>query len=131
MFQPYPDVRTWAQAMRDALTFEQCLAIHRNNAGLRDAVPGTEADVGWGYFGSPPAVHFVGFRGNEYRTAVALWGAPDFIHRSNDQRFRVGGDVAPHDTVIYANGAEARPKDFSFDDSAVAPHAFDKASGDY
>ena len=27
-----------------------------------------------------PAVHFVGFRGQEYHSAVRVWGKPDFIH---------------------------------------------------
>lgn len=31
-------------------------------------------------------LHFVGFRGDEYNRAVAVFGTPDFIHRSWDAR---------------------------------------------
>lgn len=34
------------------------------------------------------AVHFVGFRGDEYRSAVKVWGEPDFIHLGWDRRAR-------------------------------------------
>lgn len=60
-------------------------------------------------------LHFVGFRGDEYRRAVRVFGAPDFIHRHNDPR--LPGDVAPGDTVVYANGSDARFTPFSFNDS--------------
>lgn len=60
--------------------------------------------------GVVPAVHFVGFRGDEYLSAVRVWGRPGFIHFNNDPRMR--REVCPAaDTIIYANGAEARPKD--------------------
>ncbi|MGQ3671805.1 hypothetical protein ACT6QG_05350 [Xanthobacter sp. TB0136] len=49
-----------------------------------------------------PAVHFVGFRGEEYRSAVKVWGLPDFIHRWWDRRAR--REIAAHDTVIFAQG---------------------------
>ena len=49
-----------------------------------------------------PAVHFVGFRGEEYWSAVKVWGRPGFVHRWWDRRaFR---DVAPEDTVVFAQG---------------------------
>ena len=60
-------------------------------------------------------VHFVGFRGDEYLSAVRVWGLPDFYHRSNDPRLWT--DVSPSDTVVFANGSEARPHIYSFDDS--------------
>ena len=56
-----------------------------------------------------PAVHFVGFRGEEYWSAVRIWGRPGFIHRRNDPRMR--RELHPADTVIFANGTEARPSD--------------------
>lgn len=75
-----------------------------------------------------PALHFVGFRGDEYTTAVRLFGKPDFIHRVWDIRAKSGGDTHPSDTFVFAKGDERSPVvDFVFDDSGVAPHAFDKA----
>ena len=61
------------------------------------------------------ALHFVGFRGDEYFRAQRCFGVPDFIHRHNDPR--MWGDVAPGDTVIFANGAEDKYTEFSFNDS--------------
>jgi len=63
-------------------------------------------------------VHFVGFRGEEYRSAVKVWGEPDFVHHWNDPRFRYSGEVGEADTVVFANGAEARPTAHSYDDSS-------------
>ena len=65
------------------------------------------------------AVHFVGFKGGEYVSALHVWGRPDFIHRHRDPRLIHGGEVAEGDTVIYANGEEARDRPFSFNDSAA------------
>lgn len=56
-----------------------------------------------------PAVHFVGFRGEEYWSAVKVWGRPGFIHRLNDTRMR--RELHPCDTVVFANGAEQRISD--------------------
>lgn len=53
-----------------------------------------------------PATHFVGFRGEEYWSAVRVWGLPDFYHRGYDLRMR--RDVAINDTVVFANGCEER-----------------------
>lgn len=62
------------------------------------------------------ALHFIGFKGEEYHSAVRIWGEPDFIHRYNDNRSKQ--DIIPEDTVIYANGEEARNRGiYSFDDS--------------
>ena len=56
---------------------------------------------------APPCVHFVGFRGNEYTSAVRVWGRPDFIHRGWDRRaFR---EIAPYDTIVFATGDEHQP----------------------
>lgn len=64
------------------------------------------------------AVHFVGFRGNEYNSAVAVFGKPDFFHRVWDNR--AVQEVAPGDMVVFAKGDENQPvKEFTFDDSAV------------
>lgn len=60
------------------------------------------------------AIHFVGFRGDEYASAVRVWGKPGFIHMGNDTRMR--REMAPGDTVVFANGCEARPADRNFSD---------------
>lgn len=82
------------------------------------------ADRNWNAFlealYGPSALHFVGFKGDEYTRAVRLFGKPDFIHRYNDARFRHGGELAPHDMVVYANGSEADPRPAAFDDSSFA-----------
>ena len=62
-----------------------------------------------------PAIHFVGFRGNEYAIAVRVWGRPDFYHHDHDPR--LWGDVAPGDTVVFANGFEDRFHPRAFNDS--------------
>lgn len=71
-----------------------------------------------GFNGFKPATHFVGFRGEEFWSAVKVWGRPDFFHRHWDAR--VPGDVAPGDTVVFAKGTDQDPfVKFTFDDSAV------------
>lgn len=62
-------------------------------------------------------LHFVGFRWDEYHRAIRVFGPPDLVHRQNDRR--LWSDVAPGDTVVFANGAEDRPAhpQHSFDDS--------------
>lgn len=61
-----------------------------------------------------PATHFVGFRGQEYLSALRVWGQPDFVHMGNDTRMR--REVAAEDTVIYANGSEGRPAERNYSD---------------
>ena len=61
-------------------------------------------------------LHFVGFKGDEYNRARRVFGAPAFIHRLNDARFRQEFDPES-DTVVFANGAEKNPKPFSYNDS--------------
>ena len=51
-----------------------------------------------------PAIHFVGFRGDEYVSAVRIWGKPNFFHRIWDRR--AVRDIDPADTVIFAKGTE-------------------------
>lgn len=65
-----------------------------------------------------PALHFVGFRGEEWWSAVRIWGQPDFIHRHWDARAKFGGELHPSDTVIFAKGDEHSPVvPFTFNDS--------------
>lgn len=62
------------------------------------------------------ALHFIGFKGDEYNRAIKIWGQPDFVHRHNDNRSKQ--DIIPEDTVIYANGEENRNRGiYSFNDS--------------
>lgn len=64
------------------------------------------------------AMHFVGFKGEEFHRAIAVFGQPDFIHRQHDGRCI--SMVMPDDTVVYANGAETPSASvYSFDDSSV------------
>ena len=46
-------------------------------------------------------VHFIGFRGDEYYSAVKIWGEPDFIHPVNDYRANVDIDWE-NDIIIFA-----------------------------
>ena len=69
-----------------------------------------------------PALHFVGFRGDEYWSAVRIWGRPTFIHRRWDQRAR--REIADGDTIIFATGSEAdEPSRFNGSDIEEAGHA--------
>lgn len=47
---------------------------------------------------APTAVHFVGFRGEEYRSAVRVFGLPDFVHRVWDGRALQ--DISAGDVVV-------------------------------
>lgn len=63
-----------------------------------------------------PALHFIGFKDDRYLNAVRVFGKPDFFHRRWD--FRAATEIAPGDTVVFADGDETyRPCEFSFDDS--------------
>ncbi len=62
-----------------------------------------------------PAVHFVGFRGDEYWSAVKVWGRPAFIHMGNDTRMR--REVHDSDAVIYANGSETKVAERNYSDT--------------
>lgn len=62
-----------------------------------------------------PCIHFVGFQGEEYWSAVRVWGRPDFVHRGWDRRAR--REIAAEDTVIFAQGDwQQEPRTKSFDD---------------
>jgi hypothetical protein len=60
------------------------------------------------------AIHFVGFKGEEFVRALRVW-RPDFIHRLWDARARA--DIAPGDTVIFANYEDRQDRPFSYNDS--------------
>lgn len=55
----------------------------------------------------PSAVHYIGFRGDEFVRARRLFGGPVFIHRRWDRRAQ--RDIGPYDVVIFAVGDEAQP----------------------
>jgi len=65
------------------------------------------------------AVIFVGFKGEEYRSAVRVFGPPDIVSRYADPR--LFGDIAPGDLVVFANGEDLnisrRANKPSFNDS--------------
>ena len=66
------------------------------------------------------AVHFVGFRGDEFARARRVFGPPDFIHRGWDRRAR--REIADGDTVLFARGEhDQAPADRSFDDIVEQP----------
>lgn len=54
-------------------------------------------------------VHFVGFRGEEFWSAVKVFGYPNFIHSIHDHRMY--GDVGPEDVLIF--GPKANPDHIS------------------
>lgn len=61
------------------------------------------------------AIHFVGFRGNEYLSALRVWGRPDFIHIGWDRR--ANREIADGDTVVFAKGeADQLPAVRSYND---------------
>ena len=47
-------------------------------------------------------VHFFGFRGVEYISAVRVWGVPDFVHPVHDRRAYVEYDPV-NDIGVFAN----------------------------
>ena len=49
------------------------------------------------------AIHFVGFRGDEYNSAVKVWGQPHFIHRWWDRRAQ--REIAEDDIVVFTQFA--------------------------
>lgn len=55
-----------------------------------------------------PAVYFIGFRGEEYWSALRVWGKPDHIWPK--AAFRVLGECAPDDVVIFGPAAFERPE---------------------
>ncbi len=61
------------------------------------------------------ALHFVGFRGDEYHRAISIFGPPDFIHIGWDvwaKQAVVAGDIA-----VFARGTfDDEPSQYSFPD---------------
>ena len=47
------------------------------------------------------AVHYIGFRGDEFARAERVFGGPVVIHRVHDQRAQ--RDIGTEDLVIFAN----------------------------
>lgn len=54
-----------------------------------------------------PITHFVGFRDDRYWNAIKIWGRPHYIHPGWDLRAR--RDIAPGDTVVFADGRWTDP----------------------
>lgn len=52
-------------------------------------------------------VHFVGFRGEEYWSAVKVWGPPDMVHMGWDHRAQ--RDIGEDEIVIFAKADEWQP----------------------
>jgi len=60
-------------------------------------------------------IHFVGFRGEEWWSAIKVFGRPDFVHPGWD--LRAQREIAPDDVVIFARGpADQVPRGKSFSD---------------
>jgi hypothetical protein len=72
-----------------------------------------------------PALHFVGFRGEEYWSAIKVWGQPDFVHIGWD-RYAIQA-IAPEDTVVFAQGEWTQvPGHFNYPDMKRGPiHRYD------
>lgn len=49
-------------------------------------------------------VHFIGFRGEEYHSAVKVFGKPHMIHMGWDKRAL--RDIGEEDLVVFARGTE-------------------------
>jgi hypothetical protein len=64
---------------------------------------------------SPSVTHFVGFRGEEYWSAVRVWGLPHYVHRGWD--LRAQREIAEGDIVVFAFGEhDQEPRVKSFND---------------
>jgi hypothetical protein len=53
------------------------------------------------------AIHFIGFRGNEYHNAVKVFGEPDFIHMTHDNRMYGEVDIN-NDILVFGPKADPR-----------------------
>lgn len=100
------------------LSMEQALdMLHRSGVADKD-----EAEFLTGFYSSPAALHFVGFKSRtdlRFARATQVFGKPDFVHVKADIRLYRGGELAPHDTLVFADGAELKTHLFAVDDSAV------------
>jgi hypothetical protein len=63
-------------------------------------------------------LHFVGFRGEEYNSAIRVFGLPDFIHRVWDMR--AVQEIAANDIVVFAKYHNQPPCEYTYDDSNQA-----------
>jgi hypothetical protein len=62
-------------------------------------------------------IHFVRFKDDAYLRAQKVFGKPGFVHRFWD--IRAVQEVAPGDTVVFAEGDESQPVwPWPYDDSA-------------
>ena len=60
-------------------------------------------------------VHFVGFRGEEYWSAVKVFGTPHYFHQGWD--LRAQREISNNDLVVFASGEhDQKPRQRSFDD---------------
>jgi len=61
------------------------------------------------------ALHFIGFRGDEYVRAIRVFGKPDFIHIGWDRWARL--EVVAGDVAVFARGTfDDGPSPYSFPD---------------
>lgn len=95
-FLPYATAREYGLAMRHSgFTLGQCI----NFLLASDIVDKDVRELSIGYHGERVCLHFVGFRGEEYWSAVRIWGKPHYTHPQAD--FRMIGDMGPQDVVIF------------------------------
>lgn len=71
-----------------------------------------------------PAIHFVGFRGDEYLSAIRVWGQPDFIHQWWDRR--AAREIAVEDTVIFTQKASMEIGEYNAPDPDGGPREFER-----
>lgn len=57
----------------------------------------------------------MGFRRDEFRSAVRVFGQPDFFHKVHDRR--AIAEFCDGDLVVFANGSESYVNEYTFDDS--------------
>lgn len=60
------------------------------------------------------ATHFIGFRSEEYWSAIKVFGKPDFFHMHYDMRAKV--EIAKGDLAIFACKEVINP--YTYDDSS-------------
>lgn len=61
------------------------------------------------------ALHFIGFRGDEYLRATRIFGEPDFIHIGWD-RWAMQ-ELMPGDVAVFASGSvDDAPSQYSYPD---------------
>jgi hypothetical protein len=61
------------------------------------------------------ALHFIGFRGDEYARAIHVFGKPDFIHIGWDRWARL--EVVAGDVAVFAKGTfDDEPSPYSYPD---------------